>query len=123
MFTILRLSGLESPHLTTYMVMYYGVACITLTMFYWCTIILEIVHGQLTSCRTGRLKKFGGSLSYSLFFERMPTLSPWVELPSPSPKDPWMAKCTKLWYDLGGGSQKHQDVGFFLVDLTIVCYG
>ena len=75
--TILILSGLAEPHLDTQVIMYYGLYSMSLTVFDWCTIVLNIYRGQLIGCRTRRLKNIGfGRFICSFFFERIPSLSP-----------------------------------------------
>lgn len=75
-FTILMLSGSVAPSLENQVVIYYSIACMTPIVFDWCSSLLDTVRGQLTSCRIGRLNKFGfGSLICSYFFERTPSLS------------------------------------------------
>lgn len=58
MFTILWLSGSETPHFTTHIVMYYGVTCMNPMVFDWCIVVLDTIRENLIGCRIGRLNNF-----------------------------------------------------------------
>ena len=103
-FCLVRMLGTTTQHVISRPLMYYALECTRPTVFDWCTGLQVSVRAQLTTCKTWQKENFGyGSLICSFFFERIPSLSPWVSLPPSPPREPRMKRWTLWWYRLGGG--------------------
>lgn len=75
--TIQRIMGSASSHQISCVHMFYVVMCLYPTICDWCTTLLSCMKMHLTSCREGKTFNFGfGIIICSLFFERVPGLSP-----------------------------------------------
>ena len=108
------MSGTTTQHMISHPLMYYALECMRPTMYDWCIDMLASVCTQVTASKTGRHTFFGyGRLICSFFFERIPTLTPRVSTPTPLPREPRMARWTRLWYRLGGSPTRHYDEDFF----------
>ena len=58
-YTIGKVEGTRSSHLTTRSHMLYTLQCMEPTIFNWCESMLVCLKKKLTKCRRGTLKKFG----------------------------------------------------------------
>ena len=103
-YCLVRMLGTSTQHVISQPLMYYALECMRPTVYDWCTSLLTSVCTQLTACKTRRQIFFGyGSLICSFFFERILVLTPRVSMPPLPPREPRMARWTRLWYCLGGG--------------------
>lgn len=95
--------------------MYYVARCVEPTVFDWSSTLLEGMKAQLTTCRMGKKKTFGyGSILLSLFFERVPGMSPRVDFGPHAMMIPTMGRSTSLMFRLGGGQlQRYFDDEYF----------
>jgi hypothetical protein len=76
-----QISGSTSLHQVRMSLMFYVVECLRPTVYDWSTSLLANMKIQLTDCKLGRMRNFGfASILCSFFFERVPTLSPRVEI-------------------------------------------
>lgn len=75
--TIQRIVGYVASHQVSCIQMFYAVRCLNPTIYDLCTTLLGCIEAQLTFCKEGKTHNFGfGSVLCSLFFERVPGLSP-----------------------------------------------
>ena len=77
-----RIAGLASLHQVSRTLMFYAVECMRPTVYDWSTALLSNMKHQLSECNMGRVRNFGFSSILSMFFfERVPGLSPRVDVP------------------------------------------
>ena len=77
-----KIAGLASLHQASRPMMFYAVECMRPTVYDWSTMLLSNMKQQLSDCKMGRVRNFGfGSILSMFFFERVPGLSPRVEIP------------------------------------------
>ena len=77
-----RIAGLASLHQASRPLMFYAVECMTPTIYDWSTSLLSNMKHQLSECKAGRIRNFGfSSILSTFFFERVPGLSPRVDVP------------------------------------------
>ena len=76
-----RIAGLASLHQASRPMMFYAVECIQPIIYDWSTMLLSNMKQQLNDCKMGRVQNFGfGSILSTCFFERVPGLSPRVDI-------------------------------------------
>jgi hypothetical protein len=86
-----RIIGSTSLHQASRPLMFYVLECVISTVYDWCTSLLTNMKGQLIECKQGEKRNFGfASILCSLFFERIPSLGPRVEIIARGPRDPSM---------------------------------
>ena len=86
--------------------MFYTVECTRSTVYDWITSLLSTMKQHLTHCNIGRIKNFRFSNVIStFFFERVPILSPRVEVPPHSLWDPTQTHWTNVMRRLGEGRE------------------
>jgi hypothetical protein len=96
--------GLASLHQALRLLMFYALECVSSTIYDWCTSLLTNMKGQLIECKKGGKRNFGfASILCSLFFERVPSLGPRVEIIPIGPCDPAMARWIEVMRWQGGG--------------------
>ena len=84
-----RIAELESLHEDSIPLMFYAVECMSPTIYDWSTLLLGNMKHQLTNCKMGRVENFGFiSIFSTFFFERVPGLSPRVEITPHGSRDP-----------------------------------
>ena len=77
-----RIASLASLHQASQPLMFYEVECMTPTIYDWSTSLLSNMKHQLSECKAGRIRNFGfNSILSTFFFERVPGLSPRVDVP------------------------------------------
>jgi hypothetical protein len=77
---------------------------VTHMVYDWCTSLLTNMKSQLTDCKQGRKRNFGfASILCSFFFERVPGLSPRVEIIPQDRMIQTMSRWTDVMRWLGGG--------------------
>ena len=104
LLTLGRISGLASLHQASRPLMFYAVECMRPTIYNWSTTLLSNMKHQLSECKAGRVRNFGfNSIFNTFFFERVPVLSPRVDVPVHGVRD----LAQRCWEDamrtLGGG--------------------
>jgi hypothetical protein len=98
------ITGSTSLHQASRPLMFYAMECLRPTIYDWCTSLLANMKSQLTDCKHGRKINFGfTSIFCSFFFERVPGLSPRVEIIPHGPREPTMSRWTDVMRQLGGG--------------------
>ena len=76
-----RIAGLASLHQASWPMMFYAVECMRPTIYEWSTSLLSNMKHQLNDYKMGRVRNFGfGSILSAFFFERVPGLSPRVDI-------------------------------------------
>ena len=84
--------------------MYYAVECMVPTVYDWSTTLLGNMKHQLSECKAGRIRNFGfSSILSTFFFERVPGLSPRVDVPLHGVQDPAQRRLADTMHKLGGG--------------------
>ena len=84
-----RIVGLASLHQASRSVIFYVVECMQPTVYDWSTTLLSNMKQQLSDCKMGRVRNFGFSSILSMFFfERVPGLSPRVDISPHGVRDP-----------------------------------
>ena len=84
-----RIDGLDSLHQASWPLMFYAVECMRPTMYDWSIALLSNMKQQLSDCNMGRVRNFGfDSILSTFFFERVPGLSPRVDIPPHGVRDP-----------------------------------
>ena len=82
LLTLGRIVGLASLHQASRPLMFYAVECMRPTVYYWSTTLLSNMKHQLNECKMGRVRNFSfSSILSTFFFERVPGLSPRVDVP------------------------------------------
>ena len=82
LLTLGRIAGLASLHQASRPLMFYAVECMAPTIYDWSTSLLSNMKHQLSECKAGRIHNFGfSSILSTFFFERVPGLSPRVDVP------------------------------------------
>ena len=90
-------SGLQASHVL-------WVECMRPTVYDWSTLLLNAMKQQLTDCKLGKTKNFGfTSILSTLFFKRVPVLSPRVEVPPQILQGPSQTRWAEMMLRLGGG--------------------
>jgi hypothetical protein len=85
--------------------MFYVVECLRPMVYDWCTSLLANMKRWLNDCKLGRMSNFRfASILCSFFFERVPSLSPRVEVIPHDLCDPTMSQWNEVMQWLGGGS-------------------
>jgi hypothetical protein len=96
--------GSASLHQASRPLMFYAVECLRPIVYDWCTSLLANMKSQLMDCKQGKMRNFGfASILCSFFFERVPGLSPRVEITPHGQRDPTMSWWTDVMRWLGGG--------------------
>ena len=99
-----RLAGLASLHQASRPLMYYVVECMRPTIYDWSTTLLSNMKHQLSECKAGRVWNFGfNNILSTFFFERVPGLSPRVDVPLHGVRDPAQQHWADAMRRLGGG--------------------
>ena len=84
--------------------MFYAVECMRPTIYDWSTTLLSNMKHQLSECKVGRIRKFGfNSILSTFFFERVPGLSPRVDVPLHGVRDLAQRHWADAMRRLGGG--------------------
>ena len=77
-----RIAGLASLHQASRPLMFYAVECMRPIVYDWSTVLLSNMKQQLSDCKIGRVRNFSfGSILSTFFFERVPGISPRVDIP------------------------------------------
>ena len=77
-----KIVGLDSLHQASQPLMFYVVECMRPTVYDWSATLLSNMKQQLSDCKMGRVRNFGfGSILSTFFFERVPGISPRVDIP------------------------------------------
>jgi len=104
LLTLGRIAGLASLHQASRAQMYYAVECMIPTVYDWSTTLLGNMKHQLSECKAGRIRNFGfSSILSTFFFERVPGLSPRVDVPLHGARDPAQRRWADAMRRLGGG--------------------
>ena len=104
MSTIMRIVGSSSLHLATWNQMRLAVDCMHGALYEWCSRVVPIMKRQLSDCKRKRWKNSGySSILVSLFFKRVPGLSPTIPLPVRSPCQPRLSRWGDIFLHQGGG--------------------
>ena len=83
-----RIAGLASLHQASWPLMFYVVECMRPTVYDWSIALLSNMKQQLSDYKMGRVRKFSfDSILSTFFFERVPELSPRVDVPSHGVRD------------------------------------
>ena len=98
LFTIAKLAGSVTLHLTNRSYMQYALECLEPKVFNWCEAVLSSLKEQLTKVKSGKTNNFGyGSILISFSLERIPLMHPQlISLGVSRPRDPQMQR----WIDL-----------------------
>jgi hypothetical protein len=97
LFTITKMVGSTSPHISSKSQMAYVVQCLEPRIFNWCARFLRNVKEKISKCRMGRKKQFGYKyFLVSFFLERVPQMQPQVALIVHPASEPWMERWTSL---------------------------
>ena len=114
-YTIEKVAGTRSSHLTTRSHMLYDLQCMEPTAFNWCEGMLVCLKDQLNKCKRGTLKQFGyGTVIVSFILQRVPHMRPQVNISRLDPKDPRMLAWVMVMPRNGGGGTKFSyGYGFF----------
>ena len=87
--TLGSIAGLASLHQASRPLMFYTMEYMRPTIYDWSTTLLSNMKHQLSECKAGRVQNFGFSSILSMFFfERVPGLSPRVDVPLHGVRDP-----------------------------------
>ena len=106
-YTIGKVAGTRSSHLTTRSHMLYALQCMERTIFNWCESMLMCLKKQLTKCRRGTLKQFGyGAMLVSFILHWISHLRPHVTITRLEPEDPTMIAWDATMPCLGGAMPK-----------------
>ena len=83
-----------------------AVECLQRILFDWCSGMISIMRKKLSNCKRGCKKKFGcENIMVVFFFEIVPTISPAVALPPPSPLHSRLTRWGDVFlHESGGGS-------------------
>ena len=82
LLTLGRIAGLASLHQASRPLMFYAMECMRPTIYDWSTTLLSNMKHQLSECKVGKVQNFGfNSILSTFFFERVPGLSPRVDVP------------------------------------------
>jgi hypothetical protein len=92
-----KMTGLASLYLASRSLMFYSIECLRPIVYDCCTSLLANMKSQLTECKQGDKRNFGfASILCSFFFEQVPSLGTRVEIIPRGPRDPAMARWTKV---------------------------
>jgi hypothetical protein len=111
-----QISGSTSLHQVSMPLILYAVECLRPIFYDWCTSLLDNMKSQLMDYKQGRMINFiFASILCSFFFERVPGLSPRVEIAPHKLQDPAMSWWINMMRRLGGGrvSNPYNDEFFF----------
>jgi hypothetical protein len=98
------ISGSTSLHQESRPLMFYAVECLRPIVYVWCNSLLDNMKSQLTDCKQGKMRNFiFASILCSFFLERVPSLSPRVDITLHIKRDPTMSWWTDVMKRLGGG--------------------
>ena len=91
LFTIAKLAGSVTLHVTNRSYMQYVLECLDPTMFNWCEEVLSLMKEQLTKVKSVKMKNFSyGSILIAFNLERIPLMQlQHVTLSLAGPRDPW----------------------------------
>ena len=104
LLTLGRIVGLASLHQASRLLMFYAVECMRPTVYDWSTTLLGNMKHQLSECKMGRVQNFDFSSILSTFFiERVPGLSPRVDVPLHGVQDPAQRHWADVMHRMGGG--------------------
>ena len=115
LLTLGRIEGLASLHQASRPLMFYAVECMRPTVYDWSTTLLSNMKHHLSECKAGRVQNFRfNSILSMFFFERVPGLSPKVDVPLHGVRD----LAQRCWEDamrrLGGSRVSNPyPTGFF----------
>ena len=104
LLTLSRIAGLASLHQASWPLMFYAVECMRPTVYDWSIALLSNMKQQRSDCKMGRVRNFGfNSILSTFFFERVPRLSPRVDVPLHKVRDPSQRRWADAMHRLGGG--------------------
>ena len=84
-----RIAELASLHQASRPLTFYAVECMRATVYKWSNALLSNMKQYLSECKMGRVRNFGFSRTLiTFFFERVPGLSPRVDIPPHGVQDP-----------------------------------
>ena len=82
LLTLGRIAGVASLHQASWPMMFYVVECMRPTVYDWSNALLSNMKQHLSDCKMGRVRNFVfSSILSTFFFERVPGLSPRVDVP------------------------------------------
>ena len=82
LLTLGRIAGLPSLHQASRLLMFYAVECMRPTVYDWSMTLLSNMKHKLSECKASRVQNFMfSSILSTFFFERVPGLSPRVDVP------------------------------------------
>ena len=106
-YTIGKVVGTRSTHLTTRSHMLYALKCTDPTVFNGCEGMLVSLKDQLNKCKRGNLKQFGyGAVVVSFILQRVPHMRPQVNMSRLENKDPRILRWVYVMACHGGGGPK-----------------
>ena len=104
LLTLGRIAGLASLHQASWPLMFYAAECMRPTIYDWSTTLLSNMKHQFSECKVGRVWNFGfSSILSTFFFQRVPILSPRVDVPLHEVRDPSQRHWADAMRRLGGG--------------------
>ena len=104
LLTLGRIAGLASLHQASWPLMFYVVECMRPMVYDWSTTLLSNMKHQLSECKMGRVRNFSfNSILSMFFFERVPGLSPRVDVPLHGVRDLAERRWVDVMRRLGGG--------------------
>jgi hypothetical protein len=104
MLTIARIAVSTSLHQDSRVMMVYARECLRPILYDWSTSLLMCMKAQLTRCKQGKMKNFiFGNHFCFFFFERVPMMSPKVDIYLHYMRDGVMDQWTKVLLRQGGG--------------------
>ena len=98
-----KIATLASLHQASWPLMFYAVECMRPTVYEQSTALLSNMKQQLSDCNMGRVRNFSfGSILSTFFFERVPGISPRVDIPPHGVRDPSQQHLENVMHRLGG---------------------
>ena len=84
-----KVAGLASLHQASRPMMFYAVECMRPIVYDWSTTLLRNMKQKLSDCKMGRVQNFGfDSILSTFYFERVPRISPRVDIVPHGDRDP-----------------------------------
>ena len=106
-YTVGKVAGTRSAHLTTRSHMFYALECMEPKVFNWCEGMLVSLKDKLSKCKRGTLKQFDyGVVVVSFIFQRVPHMRPQVTVRKLDPEDPRMLRWVYIMACHGGRGPK-----------------
>ena len=106
-YTIGKVVGTRSSHLTTREHMLYAIECMEPIVLNWCEGMLVSLKDQLNKRKRGYLKQFGyGAMIVSFILQRVPHMRPQVDVSRLGHEDSRMLRWVYVMARHGGGGSK-----------------